>query len=186
MNIMTRFVRLFKADVHGVMDQLEDKRLLLRQYLREMETSLGQKKARAEALSAHMDRLSAQLARHRSEMGKLDHDVDLALGKEKDDIARKLIRRRLDFAAAVARLDEQLSGLTQEKGRLTETIAEQQLQYDTFKARADAWQMRCEDDPFAGAARSFPDDGGPAPILEEEIELELIRRKAALVKGGAA
>ena len=33
MSIMTRFVRIFKADIHGVMDQLEDKGLLLKQYL---------------------------------------------------------------------------------------------------------------------------------------------------------
>ena len=32
MGIMTRIMRLCKADLHGVMDQLEDKELLLKQY----------------------------------------------------------------------------------------------------------------------------------------------------------
>ena len=34
MGIMTRFMRLCKADMHGVIDRLEDKGLLLKQYLR--------------------------------------------------------------------------------------------------------------------------------------------------------
>ena len=43
MGIMSRMLRLWKADLHGVMDQLEDKALVLKQYLREMEVSLKQK-----------------------------------------------------------------------------------------------------------------------------------------------
>ena len=52
MGIMTRMLRLCKADVHGVMDQLEDKGLLLKQYLREMETSLGHKEQQISGLSS--------------------------------------------------------------------------------------------------------------------------------------
>ena len=55
MGIMTRMLRLCKADVHGVMDQLEDKGLLLKQYLREMETSLGHKEQQVNALTQRID-----------------------------------------------------------------------------------------------------------------------------------
>jgi len=40
MAILTRIIQLFKADIHGVMDQLEDQGLLLKQHLRDMEESL--------------------------------------------------------------------------------------------------------------------------------------------------
>ena len=53
MGIMTRIMRVWRADLHGVMDQLEDKGLLLKQYLREMEDSLQQKTARCEQLTEH-------------------------------------------------------------------------------------------------------------------------------------
>ncbi len=187
MTIMTRLLRLVKADVHGVMDQLEDKGLLLRQYLREMETSLERKQAQLETLSDRIDRLSAHVRRHGEEMRKVDQDVDLALSKAKDDIARMLIRRRRDLEIAVGHIEEQINALAQEKTRLMATIRDQKLQYDTVQARAEVWHQRAGDDPFASASRSFPDATGPSTNRDEEIELELIRRKAALdPQGGAA
>ena len=45
MAIITRMIRLFKADIHGVMDQIEDQGLLLKQHLRDMEATLVQKEA---------------------------------------------------------------------------------------------------------------------------------------------
>jgi phage shock protein A len=186
MTIMTRLVRLFKADFHGVMDQLEDKGLLLRQYLREMETSLEQKERQLGALSERMDRLSTHVERHTAEMRKLDKDVDLALSKEKDEIARMLIRRHRDLEIAVGHLEEQLAATSQERTSLVETIRNQKLQYETLQARAEAWQQRSVDEPFVRAARSFPGDRNPLDIRDEEIELELIRRRESLGKGGAA
>ena len=43
MGITSRLIRIFKADIHGVMDQFEDKGLLLKQYLRDMEDALSDK-----------------------------------------------------------------------------------------------------------------------------------------------
>ena len=186
MTIITRFVRLFKADVHGVMDQLEDKGLLLRQYLREMETSLGQKERQLGALSERMDRLSSHMERNTAEMRKLDTDVDLALSKQKDEIARMLIRRHRNLEIAVGHQEEQLAAATLERTRLVEIIKDQRLQYETVQARSEAWHQRSVDKPFVDAARSFPGDHHPLNIRDEEIELELIRRKEALGKGGAA
>ena len=185
MTIMTRFIRLFKADVHGVMDQLEDKELLLKQYLREMETSLDQKEAHLNTLSTRIDRLDAHTRRQTDEINKIDQDVNLALSREKNDIARILIRRRLNIEAAVGDIKDQISAASKEKARLEETVREQQVQYETLKARAETWHQRSENEPFASAARSFPKDVSSIYIRDEQIELELIRCKAGLAKGGA-
>lgn len=186
MSIMTRFVRLFKADVHGVMDQLEDKKLLLRQYLREMEKSLGQKEAQVRALSDRMDRLTAYTQRQTQEITKINQDVDLALSMRKDDIARMLIRRRLETEATAGHLEEQIENASREKSRLLDTIRDQRLQYETFKARADTWQQQGGNEPFASAAHTFTGVDDSTQIRDEEIELELIRRKKTLAKEGAA
>lgn len=187
MTIMTRFVRLVKADVHGVMDQLEDKGLLLRQYLREMEASIGQKQAQLDALSERADRMKTRMAHHTTEMNKLDQDVDLALRKEKEDLARMLIRRFRDLEMAVSRLQEEIDATSKERTRLAQTVMDQKLQYETLQTRAEVWCSRSAEEPFTSAARSFPSDGDPHAISDEEIELVLIQRKAALSeKGGGA
>jgi len=186
MAIMTRMLRLCKADAHGVMDQLEDKGLLLRQYLREMEASLAHKDQTLMHLTQRIERLAEQTARCSREMEKLEPDLDLALAKEKDDIARMLIRKRRTMDIAAARMEEQVAAMTREKARLSETLAGQRLQYETLKAKADAHCRRAGEHLFDEAAH--PEGGrwvSPEPS-EEEIELELLRRKESLGKGGAS
>ena len=183
MGIMTRMLRLCQADVHGVMDQLEDKGLLLKQYLREMETSLGTKEEQARTLARHINRITGQIARHRQETDKLEQDLALAMKKEKDDIARMLIRKRRALAAASGRLTEQVETMTQEKALLAETLAGQRLQYETLKARADAYVHRADDRLYDNGPHHGPCAWMDADADEKEIELELLQRKEALQKG---
>ena len=185
MGIMTRMLRLCKADVHGMMDQLEDKGLLLKQYLREMETSLAHKEQQVNALAQRIGRLTGQIARHTQEMDKLERDLALALEKEKDDIARMLIRRRRALETASSHLTEQIETLTQEKTRLAETLAHQQLQYETFRAKADAYCSQADDRLFETASRHNAGTIYSIDPDDQEIELELLARKEALQKGDA-
>ena len=186
MAIMTRMFRLFKADMHGVMDQLEDKGLLIKQYLREMETSLHQKNARFEQLKKSCRQIERDMDLRKEEMKKLEKDLDLAVGKEKDDIARMLIRKRKSLESTGSHLKQQLDLLTEEHLKLEEVINAQRLQYDQFKIKADAYFRQAKD---------YAEDEGPMDMngldrintpSEEEIELELLQRKEALSQGGAS
>ena len=184
MGIMSRMLRLCKADVHGVMDQLEDKELLLKQYLREMEVSLGQKEQQVSALTQHIGRSTGQITRHVEEMGKLERDLALALKKEKDDIARMLIRRRRALETASGHLKEQIETMTQTKIQLSETLARQRLQYETLKAKAGSFCHQTTDRLFETQSHHREDIIASVDLGDEEIELELITRKEALQKGG--
>jgi phage shock protein A len=183
MGIMTRMLRLCKADVHGVMDQLEDKELLLKQYLREMETSLGIKEQQVRALTQRITRLNRRIAAHREEADKLERDLTLALKKEKDDIARMLIRKRRVLAAASVHLSQQVKAMTQEKEQLSETLAEQRLQYETLNVKADAYGRRAGERLSESGVDNGLGGWGDDEPGEEEIELELLERKEALQKG---
>jgi phage shock protein A len=191
MAILSRMMRLFKADVHGVMDQLEDKNLLLKQYLREMEASLEDKAGRLRRGGQAVRQAEGDLAQREAEVQKLEKDLDLAVRKEKDDIARMLIRKRRSLHSSCGQLKHQIEALTQENSRLTETLARQRLQYDQLKVKVAAFrqQARSEgaddiivlDDIIAAVG---PSQAWRAPT-EEEIELELLQRKEALQEGGA-
>lgn len=184
MGIMTRMLRLCKADAHGVMDQLEDKGLLLKQYLREMETSLGHKEHQVSALTQRIGRLTGQITRHVEELDKLERDLTLSLEKEKEDIARMLIRRRRALETASSHLKEQVETMTQEKTRLSKTLVHQRLQYETLKAKADAYCHRATDRLFETASHHGAETIYSLNPSDEEIELELLQRKEALQKGG--
>jgi phage shock protein A len=111
MAIIARIVEIFKADIHGVMDQLEDQGLLLKQHLRDM----------AEAL-------------HRRET--------------------KLRKMRVSHNQGL----KDLAGYKQQWE-------------DLHKTRLQRWEKDVIDPVF---------DGGYGEPADQEIELELLKRKEAL------
>jgi phage shock protein A len=184
MAIVSRMLRLFKADVHGVMDQLEDKGLLLKQYLREMEASLEEKQGRLNRTLHAIRQAEGDLDQRETEVQKLEEDLDLAVRREKDDIARMLIRKRRSLQGSCEQLNHQIEALTQESSRLSETVARQRLQYDQLKVKVATFRQRARSEGFddlivAGA----PSQAWRTPT-EEEIELELLQRKEALQERG--
>jgi phage shock protein A len=191
MAILSRMMRLFKADVHGVMDQLEDKGLLLKQYLREMEASLEDKAGRLKRIEQAIRQVENDLAQREGEVQKLDNDLDLAVRREKDDIARMLIRKRRSLQGSCEQLKLQLETQTRENSSLSETLARQRLQYDQLKIKVAVFRQQARpkgfDDILAFEDIVAPE--GPSQAwrtpTEEEVELELLQRKEALQEGGA-
>jgi phage shock protein A len=185
MGILSRLLRLCKADVHGVMDQMEDKELLLKQYLREMEENLSQKKDQLARTDRIIRQVTGDLDLHREELRRLEADLDLSLGKGKDDIARMLIRKRRTIEGGADMIAQRLDRVTAEKRFLQETLDRQLLQYEELKVKVAGLCRRPEGNPFS-SLRS-PEDHLPAwkNPTDEEIELELLQRKASLQQGGA-
>src|SRR5262249_49674437 len=95
MKLFDRIAVLLKADAHGVIESLEERSLLLKQYVREAEIELNQKRARLEAVREEEKRLREALARYEQEVRSLDEDIALAMAGGKDDLARFAIRRLL-------------------------------------------------------------------------------------------
>lgn len=179
MGIMTRMLRLWKADLHGVMDQIEDKELLLNQYLREMENSLGEKETQRGHLEQSRRRIEHDMVLYREEINRLTQDLDSAVAKEKDDIARLLIRKRRSLEASCIQLQARLRGLEEERKALREVLETQRLQYDQLKIRAAAFRTRSQSQRWTGVAPDMDDPRGFGDVTEEEIELELLQRKEA-------
>ena len=93
MGIMTRIIGIFKADIHGVMDQLEDQNLLLKQYLRDMEEELHQKEAKLQKMMVSQNHAQQDHDRYQQQCDTLENDLTMAVQKGKDDIARMLIKK---------------------------------------------------------------------------------------------
>lgn len=189
MGVFSRLFRLCKADLHGVMDQMEDKSLLLKQYLREMEESLKRKENQLEGISRSCLGIQRDLEQRGDEAQKLARDLDLALGKEKDDIARMLIRKRRTLQSGSEQLQRQLEIMAQDRDRLAQMLSRQRLQYDQLKVKAAAFCQHAEQrrwEEHASPMQGDYTDYTWAVPTEDEIELELLQRKEALGKGGDA
>ncbi|MBE9533422.1 MAG: PspA/IM30 family protein [Proteobacteria bacterium] len=184
MGIMTRFTRLCKADIHGVMDQLEDKGLLLKQYMRDMEEELGRKEATLRQMVVSRDRAQQDYERYAEECEKLDQDIAAAIEKDKDDIARLLIKKIKPFAYHREELSRHIQNLGREIREFHQQVEEQRLQYEQLQLRAREYSHQAEREQWEKTISTTAPAAASREPTEEEVELELLKRKEA-AKGGA-
>lgn len=185
MGVMTRFLKLCKADIHGVMDQLEDRELLLKQYIREMEEELERKKTELEKAKAVRDGAKREYETYVEEIEKTEQDIAVAIDKNKDDIARFLIRKIKPMENRRNELGKSIENMDSDIAKTTELIERQRREYDSLKLRAGEFFHRMEKKkPRDGFSAAMP-CGLPGEISNEEVEIELLRRKEAL-RGGAS
>ena len=91
MGIVTRVIRIFKADVHGVMDQLEDQGLLLKQHLRDMAEALNHKEVKLNKMLVSRKQAQQEYDKYQQQSQTLEKDLAVAVRKNKDEIAKKII-----------------------------------------------------------------------------------------------
>jgi phage shock protein A len=180
MGIATRIVKIFKADIHGVMDQFEDRGLLLKQYLRDMEDALNQKEVALARKVARKNQVQKKHHTYVQQHQAFDHDLTVAVEKGQDDIARVLIRKTKSLEGLCDELADQAAVLDEEISQDKQHLSEQRLQYEQLKIRSAEFFHRTE---MQGRERPLGDvipSRIPAELSEEEIELELLKRKEAL------
>src|SRR5438093_3528651 len=133
--LFDRIATLLKADAHGVVESLEERSLLLKQYVREAEIEVNRKRARLEALRDDEKRLRDALAQREREITSLDEDIALALAGGKEDLARFAIRRLLPRRNEVQALRTQLEERAEEARTLAERVEVQQTQLENLRTR---------------------------------------------------
>jgi phage shock protein A len=173
LRLFDRIATLAKADAHGVVDALEERSLLVKQYLREAELELLQKRARVEALGEEEARLRDELERCRGEVRSLDEDVTLALAGKKEELARFAIRRLLPRRERAAALEAQIGDVAETRERLAERLQAQEQQFEELRGRA---RVQLASRGTEGEVADLL--GGPV-VDDAEVELELLRRRSA-------
>lgn len=176
MSLFSRLLCLARADAHGVLDSLEDRTLLLRQCLRDAELEVARKSARRDELDASLELLARQREQLAARATALDDDVRLALGRDEDDLARFAIRRLLAERKHAERIEERARATREERARLVERLAAQEVELAELRDRVRDAIARERDVARAGTCEPT---GTDESVRDEEIELELLRRRGA-------
>jgi len=183
MGIVSRVVRLCKADLHGVMDQMEDKELLLKQYLREMQAVIVDRRTRIDQLEDVTGRVQRDLMRYHKQVQALEEDLDLAVAREKDDIARMLIRKLHPMRQCIANMETRMNDHKTELAEAQARLVAQTMTYDDIRQRVAAVRERSRTANGMRDALSIGAALSPPEPSEEEIEWELLQRKEATGSG---
>jgi phage shock protein A len=111
MGIIGRVARLITADVHGVLDHLEEPKAILKQAIREMEEEIEQSESRLLALRKQSEKLERAAADAARRMDESTEETRVALGEGDERISRSFCRRMLEAERRLRSLGTQRADL---------------------------------------------------------------------------
>jgi phage shock protein A len=171
MPLINRITRLFTADVHAVLDRLEEPDALLKQALREMEDEFAACDARLRWLSHDRDETLRQSAQVDHELDRLAEQLDVCFAADEEILTRGLLKRRLELQRHRHRLeiraDATAKALAVERTRLEE----QRHAFDALRLRAEPL-LDAAAHPFAAHASAFD-----SPITDADVDVEMLQEK---------
>jgi phage shock protein A len=148
-----------------------------------MQTVMAEGQARIDRMEDALRTSRRRLADHTEQVKKLEADRDLAVAKEKDDVARMLIRKCHPLRLWVAIGEAQCRTFAEDLADERERLAEQTVTYETLRLRVAAVRERSREKRVTIGAASIDASPNSFQPSEEEIEWELLQLKEALASG---
>ena len=179
MALINRISRLFKADFHAVLDQIEEPEQLLKQAIRDMEDDLAATEQRVTLCAHGQEALAVRSSELEDALTEIDEQLDLCFESEKDDLAKKLIRKKLEAERLLKRLHAKHVAnekyLTEQRTMLDEnrsTLEGLRQKAELFSQRMPApANGGSEFDDIAWMARELS-------VGEDEVEVAYLREKS--------
>lgn len=170
MALITRLNRLFKADMHAVIDRLEAPDVLLRQAVREMEEAVATGQRALAAVAADRKRVGARLAELAMQRGRVAGELDLCFEAGNEALARMLLRRRLHIERSERQLLTLSEALDADLAARVEKLESQRRRLAELRDQAEVFEVAPEgsDDVFAHPGHD---------ISEADVELALLAEK---------
>lgn len=176
MALTQRFFRLFQADLHGVLDRLEEPDMLLKQALREMEDELENSELIIKRLSRDRDAIARRQQEITESRARADQDLEMCLQSDNEELARTLVKRRLEMEKLsrhlALKLEELETGL-HERGT---QLSQHRDHYECMRQKAELLEREHtanaapQDDCTGWLARDFR-------VRDEEVEIALLKEK---------
>lgn len=171
MTVLSRMARLFRADLHGLLDQIEEPDLLLKQALREMEAEHRVLTDQADTLQRQNARLQQSRQRQQQELAQLQDDLALCLAQHNDDLARALLRKQLVLQRNLEDCALQLEANQKQHQRVATQIEQQRSELE--RIRQQAQQLDANKSGMGPSVTTALDT-----VTDAEVEVALLRAKA--------
>ncbi len=169
MALITRLTRLFQADFHAVLDRIEEPDIQLKQAIREMQLELQQDE-QCLALQQHeAEALSDMAAQAKQQLGEFDDELDICFTAKKDDLARDLVRRKLEVERQLHTSEQQGKANQSSLKNLQQRIGENREVLDNMKQKLDLLASSANGPTQAHYSGSR--------VRSEEIEIAFLREQ---------
>ena len=178
MALINRISRLFKADFHAVLDQIEEPEQLLKQAIRDMEDDLAATEQRI-ALRAHdQEALTVRKAELEDAITEIDAQLDLCFASGKDELAKSLIKKKLEAERLSKRLNSQHASNDKYLGQQRTMLDENRATLEGLRQKAELFAQRAPAHP--DSVSEFDDIAWMAREMhvgDDEVEVAYLREK---------
>ncbi|MCW8907349.1 MAG: PspA/IM30 family protein [Sedimenticola sp.] len=171
MALINRISRLFQADMHAVLDRIEEPEALLRQALREMEAAHADDSQRARLLQHEQDELAQQATTIHQQLERLDGELDLCFEAGKEVLARKLVRQKLERAELLERMQSRDQRVRQQLVNLQRRMQENSTRLESLRQKLALLQSEQNSQGFHNR------DSTQVPVRDEEVEVAFMREQ---------
>jgi len=172
MALITRLSRLFHADMNAVLDQIEEPDLLLKQAIREMEETLSHNERKIKLLDLEQKKLISKQAEIIQSLTDLDQKLTVCFESDKDDLARVLIKRKLETTQFLKSVTTNIANSVENVEQLKNQLKEHQSQLSSMKQKAEIFNQ-----DSAASDNNGNWDQHSFSIQDEDVEVAFLHEK---------
>ena len=142
MGIFSRFTDIVNANINVLLDKAEDPEKMVRLIIQEMEETLVEVRTRSARLIADKKDLGRRIGRLQSEAADWDSRAEMALSKEREDLARAALKEKTVTMETATAIEVELEQVDINLEKLSGDISQLQQKLVDAKTRQKALIIR--------------------------------------------
>ncbi len=182
MGIFSRFNDIIQSNINSLLDRAENPEKIIRLVIQEMEDTLVEVRTNAARTIADQKTMSRRLDRLRTELIEWEKRAELAISKDRDDLARTALTEKSAIGQVIEKLEDDTVYIEEQRVRLDEDIVKLQAKLAEAKARQKTLLMR---GVTADSRLKTNDKLSDNRIGEAMTNFEYLERKMDMMEGKA-
>jgi phage shock protein A len=176
MSLLHRITRLFKADIHGILDALEEPDVMLKQAVREMQEEIEQSEAQLKTAGKQLERFEQKIPEQAAALARFEEQIDFCFAENNEILAKTLLRKKLETRQSLQALEKRRQALLDEKVALESELAGRRDKLQSILDKMALFTDRSTD-AYPAAFDANNESVLCNAVTQEDVELAYLKEK---------